>query len=151
MWLGRRPVDCDILSQLWVKHRRRSEIQGPGQFLPLWAAHRTGNGDCGLLGEKQNSSPSPRMEDADFCLFSRASFWRNTSIWWRLVRRLCLGGVRAWLCLLRLPCEFSSPRWHHHLLLWSAGQWYWVREPFLGLEDSRSLQWLLWGFQWGGG
>lgn len=92
----RRRPGCGLQpSQLRVEHRLGSGMQGPGQFHPLWAAHRTGNGACGLLGGKQNSSPQARMVDTAFCLFSRASFWRNTSIWWRLVRRQCLGGVRA--------------------------------------------------------
>lgn len=51
----------------------------------------------------------PPGENILFCLFSQASFSRNTSIWRRMVRGPCLGGVCSCLCLLRGCVHFFFP------------------------------------------
>lgn len=89
----------------------------------------------GLLGRRDAPALPPRGE-ISFCLFSQASFSRNTSIWQRMVRGLCLGGVYA--CLLHGCVYFftsSSTQLVHRAVRLESEVFPWH------LENSSSFQW----------
>lgn len=102
--LGRREVRamaCFVLCQLqqWVDNREGGqEFRAQAIPSPL-GVPRTGNrmSSEGGIGGRMPLPASPQEGEIP-CLFSQASFSRNTSIWQRMVRGPCLGGVYA--CLL---------------------------------------------------
>ena len=89
-------VLCQL--QLWVGSGEGARIQGPGQFLPHWGAPGTEYAVESRAAGRGGDRDAPlhlRKGENTFCLFSQASFSRNTGIWQRMVRGPCLGGVSA--------------------------------------------------------
>lgn len=92
---GRWPALFSASCSEWWTVGRGRELRAPGnsiptgeplgQEIPWWV---------GLLG-RRDAPPPLRRGEISFCLFSQASFSRNTGIWLRMVRGPCLGGVCA--------------------------------------------------------
>ena len=84
-------------SEGWTVGKGR-ELRAPGSSFPTGEPlGQDMQWRVGLLGggRRKGCPPHLRKGENTFCLFSQASFSRNTGIWQRMVRGPCLGGVSA--------------------------------------------------------